>query len=191
LSSATTLIPYYTPGSWAIDPLVSHMRFSVRHLGIHHAAGTMAISGDVVVAADPVDSTVDATIDLGSVDTGNAGRDNAIRSTPLLDVDNRPTATYRSAGLRIDSGANGNAQTFVMTGELTLLGVRRIVPMRIDVEFLPGPDRRRFIVQGRGRFNRHDFGLRYRVGPKILDYTIASMVDVEVRIESERTMGPE
>ncbi len=145
----------------------------------------MTVGGTVVVADQPLDSAVEALIDLASVDTGNRGRDNAIRSEPLLDVASRPTASYRSTRLEVDT-VSGRADSFVLQGELALLGVTRHVPLRIDVEFLPGPDEHRIRVVGRGRFDRRDFDLRYHRGPRFLDRTIASLVDVEVRIDGLR-----
>lgn len=145
----------------------------------------MTVGGTVVVADQPLDSAVEAVIDLASVDSGNPGRDNAIRSGPLLDVARRPTADYRSIALESDCAA-GRATSFVLHGELTLLGVTKQVPLRIDVEFLPSPDEHRILVLGRGRLERRDFDLRYHRGPRVLDRTIASTVDIAVRIDGRR-----
>ena len=41
---------------------------------------------------DPLDSTISATVDLSSIDTGNADRDAHIRSADFFDVDQHPDA---------------------------------------------------------------------------------------------------
>ncbi|MCV7177081.1 YceI family protein [Mycolicibacterium sphagni] len=176
-------MPYYTPGTWVIDPASSSLSFSVRHFGFHHARGRMAVSGSMVVSDDPLDSAVDALIDLGSVDTGNPGRDNAIRSQPLLDVANRPTATYRSRALTVVAATREETAAYLLHGDLTLLGVMRAVPLRINIEFMPGTAGHRLVVRGRAQLDRQAFDVRYRRGPRILDRTIASTVAVDVHLE--------
>jgi len=156
----------------------------VSHLGLHNARGTLSVRGEVVVGGEPVDSTVAATIDLASVDTGSAGRDKAIRSRRLLDVGSNPMASYRSTGVRPDTAA-GDSAAFLLNGELTLLGVTRPVPLQIRVESFSGDDGRpRLVVTGRGRFARRDFGLSYRIRPRFLDRAIGAIVSVEVRLEA-------
>src|ERR1700712_1679583 len=75
LSSATEELADYLPGVWSIDPVRSSLAFSVGHLGLHTVHGTLGVSGQITVAEDPLDSAVDASIDLGSVNTGSKGRD--------------------------------------------------------------------------------------------------------------------
>jgi polyisoprenoid-binding protein YceI len=182
LPSATE-IPGYTAGTWTIDPTRSELRFTVKHLGVQTVRGTLRVEGQIVVAAQPEDSTVTATIDLGSVDTKSKGRDKAIRSAPLFDVANHPTAQYRSTGIRPDP-AGGDPQGLLLDGELTFMGVTRSVPLRITLEkFIQGGDRGRPIVIGAGQFTRSDFGLVYRVRPRFLDRGIGQTVHIDVRLE--------
>ena len=54
---------------------------------------------DVVVGATLADTSVTATIDLASIDTGNADRDAHVRSADLLDVERRPTMAFRSTSI--------------------------------------------------------------------------------------------
>jgi polyisoprenoid-binding protein YceI len=170
-------------GNWAIDPVRSTLRFSVRHLGGQTVRGTLRVEGQIVVADDPADSGVVATIDLASVDTRNKGRDRAIRAAPLFDVANHPTAGYRSTGVASDA-AGGDPRAFVLDGELAFMDVTRAVPVRIGVErFVIEAGRTRPIVTGRGRITRRDFGLVYRVHPRFLDRAIGQTVDIDIRLE--------
>jgi polyisoprenoid-binding protein YceI len=182
LPSATE-IPGYTAGTWAIDPARSELRFSVKHLGVQTVRGTLRVEGQIVVAAQPEESTVAATIDLASVDTKSKGRDNAIRSAPLFDVANHPTAQYRSTAIR-RGAAGGDPRSFLLDGELTFMGITRPVPLRIQVEgFIQDGDPGRPIVTGAGQINRSDFGLVYRVRPRFLDRGIGQTVHVDIRLE--------
>jgi polyisoprenoid-binding protein YceI len=182
LPSATE-IPGYTAGAWAIDPARSELRFTVKHLGVQTVRGTLRVEGQIVVAAQPEDSTVAATIALDSVDTKSSGRDKAIRSAPLFDVANHPTAQYHSTGIRPDA-AGDDPHGFLLDGELTFMGVTRSVPLRIKLErFTQDGDSGRPIVIGAGQFNRSDFGLVYRVRPRFLDRAIGQTVHIDVRLE--------
>jgi polyisoprenoid-binding protein YceI len=63
--------------SWRIDPLHSAAHFSVRHMMISTVRGDFAsIKGAVLYdAIDPVKSSVQATIDCNTLNTGVAKRD--------------------------------------------------------------------------------------------------------------------
>jgi polyisoprenoid-binding protein YceI len=153
-------------------------------MGVQTVRGTLSVRGQVVVTAEPVNSSVSATIDLESVATGSRGRDKAIRSARLTDVDSNPTASYHSTGVRTDTTA-GDSTAFLLDGELTWLGVTHYVPLRIRVEsFVTDGDRPRLEVTGRGQLARRDFGLIYRVRPRFLDRTIGDIVGVKVRLEA-------
>ena len=181
--SSATEIPGYVTGTWAIDPVRSTLRFTVKHLGVQNVRGTLRVGGQIVVAAQPADSTVAATIDLGSVNTKSKGRDKAIRSAPLLDIASHPTAEYHSTRVNRDV-AGGNPQGFLLDGELTFKGVTRLVPLRIQVErFIQDRGATRPIFIGQGQFIRSDFGLVYRARPRFLDRGIGQTVHVDIRLE--------
>src|SRR3954464_14086244 len=115
-----TKIPGYVAGTWTIDPVHSEVGFSVRHMMVSKVRGKFNVfSGDIVTGENPLESSVSATIDLSSIDTGNADRDNHIRSADFFDVDQHKTMTYRSTGIRLAG------DDFVLDGELTLKGVTK------------------------------------------------------------------
>src|SRR5882762_9213665 len=92
-------------GTWDIDPVHSEVSFAARHMMVSKVRGRFtSFSGEIVTAANFLDSSVAASIDLASVTTSNDQRDGHVRSADFLDVDNHPTMTYRSTGLRADSG---------------------------------------------------------------------------------------
>ena len=96
-----TAIPGYTAGTWTIDPVHSEVGFSVRHMMVSKVRGRFtSFSGEIVTGADPLDSSVTAEIALDSIVTGQEQRDAHIRSADFFDVENHPTMTYRSTGVR-------------------------------------------------------------------------------------------
>ncbi len=107
--------PTLVPGRWAVDPMHSQVSFSVRHLGVSKVRGTFAdFSAEVVVGDTPATSTLVAVVQTASIDTGNADRDGHVRSADILDVDARPTLTFRST--RIE----GTFEAATVHGDLTL-----------------------------------------------------------------------
>ena len=127
-------IPGYVAGTWTIDPVHSSVGFTIRHLMVSKVRGRFGtFEGTVVTGDDPLDSSVTATIDLSSVDTGNAQRDEHVRSADFLDVATYPSMAYRSAGLRRDG------DDYVLDGELTLRGQTRRVPLKLEIGGF-GPD---------------------------------------------------
>lgn len=170
-------------GAWAIDPVRSTLRFTVKHLGVQNVRGTLRVEGQIVVAAQPADSTVAAKIDLGSVNTKSKGRDKAIRAASLLDIASHQTAEYHSTAINPDP-AGGNPHDFLLDGELTFMGVTRPVPLQIQVErFIHDGDRTKPIFIGQGQFTRSDFGLVFGARPRFLDRGIGQTVHVDIRLE--------
>ncbi|MFI0485759.1 YceI family protein [Actinomadura sp. 9N215] len=159
-------VPGYVAGTWTIDPVHSGVGFTVRHLMVSKVRGRFGtFEGTLVTADDPLDSTVTASIDLASVDTGNAQRDEHVRSADFLEVATYPTMTYRSTGLR--RGGEGEGDGYVLDGELTLRGTTRQVPLTLEVDgFGPDPFREDDPFKGAragftatGEINRLEFGV--------------------------------
>jgi polyisoprenoid-binding protein YceI len=154
-------IPGYVAGRWKADPVHSHIGFVVRHMMVSKVRGRFTdFDVEIVTAENPLDSTATMSVDLSSIDTATEMRDNHIRSADFFDVENHPKMTYRSTGVRHDGDG------FVIDGELTLRGVTRQVPLKLELEGF-GPDPyggTRAGFSATAEINRHDFGVSYN-GP--------------------------
>ncbi|MDN3359307.1 YceI family protein [Actinomadura sp. DC4] len=183
-------IPGYVAGTWDIDPIHSDVAFVVRHLMVSKVRGHFTkFEGSIVTAADPLESSVTATIDLTSVDTSNQQRDDHIRSADFFEVEKYPTMTYRSTGVRRD-GAD-----LVLDGELTLKGVTLPVPLRLEANgFGPDPFAADPLTGARagftatGEINRIDFGVSFN-GP-LPGGGIALGEKVQIVLEIEAALRP-
>ncbi|MFI7680319.1 YceI family protein [Actinophytocola sp. NPDC049390] len=124
-STETVTVP--TAGTYRIEPGESTISFATRHLfGLAPVRGTFALRDGVVHVASPADlSTVRATIDAGSVDTGVAARDNTVRSRQYLDVARHPDITFTANGVARDGG-------WALRGELTVRDRAEPLDVRID-----------------------------------------------------------
>ena len=154
--TTATRIPGYIAGTWDIDPVHSDISFAVRHMMVSKVRGRFAtFSGTIVTGDDVTESEVTATIDATSIDTNNDQRDGHIKSADFFDVENHPTWTYRSTGVRVDGDG------IVVDGDLTIKGVTRSVPLTVEVNGV-GPDAyggTRAGFSATAEINRSDFGV--------------------------------
>ena len=177
-----TRIPGYRAGRWAIDPVHSEVSFSVRHLMVSKVRGRFTrFEGELVTGDDPVESTVEATIDLASVDTDSEDRDAHLRSPDFLDVEQYPTLTYRSTSVR----AEGDG--FVVDGELSLHGVTRLVALALEVNgFLPqspfGDSRVGFSATG--ELSRKDFGIAFDAPLEGGGVVVGDKIQIALEVEA-------
>jgi len=126
MSAVETSAPART--TWSVDPTHSNVEFAVRHLMITTVKGRFtAVEGTVVLdEADPAASTVDITVQVASIDTREPQRDAHLRSADFFDVEQFPTLTFRSNGVRDVSGDG-----FTLAGDLTIHGVTRAVTLDV------------------------------------------------------------
>lgn len=120
--------PQIPAGTWTIDPSHSEVGFSVRHLMVSKVKGTFeTFTGTITIGENPLDSSVTADVDLTSISTREAQRDEHLRSADFFDVANHPILTFRSTGVK----ANGD--DYVVLGDLSIKGVTH--PIELDLEF--------------------------------------------------------
>ena len=161
MSTTAVEIPGYIAGTWAIDPVHSEVSFVVRHMMISKVRGRFdTFEGTIVTAANPLDSTVTASVDLSSINTGQEQRDAHIRSADFFEVEKHTHMTFVSTGIRADGG------DFKLDGDLTLKGVTKPVTFALEVNGF-GPDAyggTRAGFSATTEINRSDFGVDFN-GP--------------------------
>ena len=158
ISTQSTKIPGYVAGTWDIDPVHTDISFTVRHMMVSKVRGHFeTFDGTVTTGADPLQSSVEVRIDLGSINTNNADRDAHIRGDDFFGVEQFPTMTYRSTGVR----ASGDG--YVVDGELTLRGVTKPVSLDLEVNGF-GPDPfggTRSGFSAKGEISRKEFDVKF------------------------------
>ncbi|MHB8467997.1 MAG: YceI family protein [Acidimicrobiales bacterium] len=184
--TATTTVPGYQAGTWTIDPVHSEVGFSVRHMMVSKVRGKFTgFTGTIATGDDPLESTVTAVVDLASIDTGNADRDNHIRSADFFDVEANQSMTYRSTGIRSDGDG------YVLHGELTLKGVTRPVPLHLELGGF-GPDPFGGVRAGftaTGEIRRSDFGVDFNAVLETGGVVVGDKVEVHLEIEAVLDKG--
>jgi polyisoprenoid-binding protein YceI len=154
--SSRVAVPGYVAGTWSIDPVHTDVSFTVRHMMVSKVRGKFhGVTGSIVLAEDPLESSVTVDIDLGSIDTGEQQRDAHIRSADFFEVETFPTMSFRSTGVR----AAGD--DVVVTGDLTLHGVTRSIDLDVEVNgFTKDPyGGTRCGFSASTELNRKDYGI--------------------------------
>jgi polyisoprenoid-binding protein YceI len=167
-------------GTWEIDPGHAEVGFVGCHLGLTKIRGRFTdVEGTVQVANDPNESTVEVTIDMASVESGSADRDHHLRSVDFFDVDNHPTARFRSTAVGID-GARGT-----VTGDLTIKGETR--PVVLDVAYLGHArdpwDNDRAVFSASATVNREDWGLTWNMVLDSGGLLVSKQIQLEIEVE--------
>ena len=176
-----------TANVWKIDPMHTSAHFTVRHMMVSNVRGEFGkISG--IINYDGKDlstSSVSATIDASSINTGEEKRDQHLKSPDFLDVAKYPIITFKST--KVEPESNG----FKITGNLTLHGVTKEVVLQ--AESLPAAikdpySNLRTGTEATTKINRKDFGLEF---DKNLDNGGALVGDdIDITIDVELTQKP-
>lgn len=125
--AAAASVPAMAADSYTIDPQHSFPGFEVTHLGFSIMRGSFySTSGKIVLDPSGKSGSIDASIDMSSVMTGYAKRDDHLRSSDFFDVAKYPTMTYKSTKLKYSGGKLVSAD-----GELTLHGVTKPVSLTV------------------------------------------------------------
>jgi polyisoprenoid-binding protein YceI len=167
-------------GTWVIDLSHSSVNFKVKHLGVAKTRGRFTqFEGTVQVGEDPKDTTVAVSIDTGSVDTHDSGRDDHLRSADFFDVANHPTMTFRSTGV------SGTGDSWTLDGDLTIAGVTKAVSLDVEFEGLAsdpwGGSRAGF--SAKTTVNREDFGLTWNTALEAGGFLVGKNVSIELEVE--------
>ena len=170
-----------TPGTWNVDTSHSRVGFVARHLMIAKTRGHFnTFSGVVTVPEDRMATTLEATVDLTSVDTADANRDGHLKSGDFFDVENHTTMTFTSTGITADGG------DFLLTGDLSLHGVTKSVTFELEFEGVTqdpwGNTRAGF--SAKTEINRKDWGLEWNAPLEAGGVLIGEKVKIDLEIEA-------
>jgi polyisoprenoid-binding protein YceI len=127
---------------------------------------------------------VEATVDVNTVDTGVAQRDQALRSPEFFDVAKYPTMTFKSTSVKTQGS------TYLVTGDLTLHGVTKPVTLTLES---PGNEQVGMDAKSVHRgftatttINRQDFGLTWNGTLKSGESVVGNDIKIELDIEAVR-----
>jgi polyisoprenoid-binding protein YceI len=168
-------------GEWQLDPYHTQVEFSTKHLGMMTVRGHFAevsASGDID-PDQPEASSVDVTIQVASIRTHNQTRDDDLRSSNFLEVENYPTITFKSTSVE-----PAGQDKYTMTGDLTIKDTTRPVTLEVERygEFNDPMMGHRIAYGARGQISRKDFGLSFDF---MLDGRLVVGNEIKITIEGE------
>lgn len=181
MSTTATQSREMTATTWSIDPTHSEAGFEIAHMMFAKVRGRFQeMEGTVRLGPDGAveESSVEAVIQAASIHTGQAQRDEHLRSPDFFDAESYPTVTFLSTGVR-DLGDGELA----VTGELTMHGVTREVELAVT-ETGRGTDpwgNERIGFSASTVVDRRDYGLTWNQALE----TGGILVGTEVRIRLE------
>lgn len=168
---------------WSIDPTHTEITFKVRHLMIAHVKGSFK-TFDASIYTSGKDFTradIDLWIDASSVNTGDAKRDEHLKSPDFFDVAKHKQITFVSSTIG-KADAKGIHELW---GELTMIGVTKNV--KLDVEFggiLKDPwgnEKAGFTLSG--KINRKDWGLVWNTALEAGGMMVSDEVTISCEVE--------
>jgi polyisoprenoid-binding protein YceI len=168
--------------TWTIDAAHSEVGFEVKHLMISKVRGRFgAVTGTIVLdAGDPSRSSVNAEIDVTSIDTRQEQRDVHLRSADFFDVERFPAITFRSRA--VERTGNG----FRVAGDLTIRDVTREVVLDATDEGRGtdpwGGERAAFSASV--VIDRRDFGLTWNQALETGGVLVANDIRISLDIQA-------
>jgi polyisoprenoid-binding protein YceI len=165
--------------TYKIDPVHSSVGFTIRHFFSNVPGAFTKFSGAIVVDRDNLEkSSVEATIEVPSIDTRSEPRDKDLRSDKYFAAEKFPAITFKSK-----SWKKTGEGTFDVVGDLTIHGVTKEVVLKTkSLGF--GPGMKGVMLSGweaTATVNRNDFGIT--TFPKVLGDEVAVTIGIEADLQ--------
>ena len=155
-TSKSTLVP---AGTWSVDPVHSTVGFSVKHLGIATVRGKFEdFAGTLEIGEGDETARAYGTVQGVSINTGDAGRDEHLRSADFFGVEQNPELGFESTAIeQVDE------DTFEITGDLSMNGVTKPVTLTAEVqgEETDPWGNERVALEVTGQLNRGDWDMTF------------------------------
>ncbi len=171
---------YATP--YDLDADHSDVSFTVKHMMISNVRGSFhQVMG--VLDLDDKDaskSTLNVTVQVGSIDTRVQKRDDHLRSPDFLDATKFPTITFKST--KVVKAGKG----LKVSGDLTIRDVTKPVTLVVTGPSKPVKDpfgMTRVAVSATGKINRKDFGLGWNKNLETGGVLVGDDVAIEINAE--------
>lgn len=162
--------------SFQVDPVHSSMVFRIKHVGATNFYGRFNnITGGFTLDDDASKNSFQVQIQAESVDSGNAQRDQHLKSPDFFSAKEFPTITFKSTQVK-KSGDN----TFDVTGDLTLHGETKSVTAKVT-KIGSGTNFGKPVVgvEASLTIKRSDFGIGKKFGPEVLGEEVQLTVSLE------------
>lgn len=172
------------PGTYVIDPSHSSVEFVARHLGLSKVRGRFnTFGGEIQIADAPAESSVEVDVDVASVESADARRDEHLRSPDFFHVEQHPSMVFKSTSVTpVDDG------TWDVGGELSIRGVTRPVILHAEFE---GAENTPFGDQRIGfsastEVNREDWDMGFNAVLESGGLLVGKKIKIDLNVEAIR-----
>lgn len=168
--------------NWNIDPSHSSIRFAVDHMVISEVEGIFSkYEGSVVSAkGDLSDAKINFSVDVNSVNTDNAKRDEHLRGADFFETEKYPKMTFVSTSVQKTGTGKYN-----LKGKLTLHGVTKEITLSMTYGGTTKDPwgNTKAGLKVTGVINRTDFGLKYNSVLEAGSLMIGEDVTITAKVE--------
>jgi polyisoprenoid-binding protein YceI len=170
-------------GEYTLDPSHTRIGFVARHAMVTKVRGVFTdFSGSASVDGDnPEASTGAVRIKVDSVDTGNADRDNHLRTNDFLQVEDYPEITFTTTSIE-----QTDDDVFEVAGDLTIKGVTRPVSIPFTYEGVAKDPfgNTRIGLTGSTTINRKEFGVTWNAALETGGVLVGDKVTLEFDVSA-------
>ena len=122
-------------GTWVVDPVLSYVGFSVKHLLVSTVKARFdKFYGKIIYDGNPIGTSLDAYVDVASLQTGDSPRDVYIKSNEFFDVAKWPQMSLR--GAVTSQGKSG----YLLDAELTIRDMTKDVTFEVTYDTMSTGD---------------------------------------------------
>jgi polyisoprenoid-binding protein YceI len=168
--------------TYKIDPAHSTAQFVVRHMMITNVRGGFnSVQGSVVYdPQNPSQTSIEAVIDVNTINTADPARDTHLKSADFLDAEKHPTITFKSK--KVDSSGEGELKVI---GDLTIHGVTKEVVLNVEGVTGEGKDpwgNVRIGASGATKVKRSEFGLTWNAALETGGILVGDDLKIELEV---------
>lgn len=168
---------------WTLDPAHSSIDFSAKHMMFSTVRGRMgAVNGEIIAdEQNPANSSIQVTVDIAGLTTGDEKRDAHLRSGDFFDAESQPEATFKSTKIEPLSETK-----FRVTGDLTIRGTTKSITLDVvrDGEGVTPWGTVAAAFSSAITLNRKDFGLNWNVALEAGGVLVSENIKLEITIEA-------
>ncbi len=172
--------PLYA-ATYKVDVDHTTVSFKIKHLFSNTQGFFRVFSGTLDYEPGKPDTwKASGTIDVSSIDTNVAGRDNHLRSADFFDAEKYPTITFQTT--QVLESTDGSAK---MEGLINIHGVEKPIILDVEIHGVAqdpwGNTRSGFTVTT--KINRKDFGLTWNKALETGQLLVGEDVSITIELE--------
>lgn len=169
--------PALAAGAMKVDAAHSVVVYKIKHMKASHHYGMFAgpTGSFTIDAADPSKCALDVTVKVDSLNSGNAKRDQHLKTPDFFSAKEFPTIVFKSK-----SFTKGEGSSYTVAGDLTLHGVTKPVTAVLAVTGTNSTPKGEVVgVEATFAIKRTDFGMKSFVDNGMLGDDVSLVVALE------------